>query len=194
VRTISDTVDKPEVQEGSVADEAGNKKEFDALQQQRAGEQNMGEGGVPEQRPIASQQPAPESGVRERLIEAGDQRGGAEPPMDKSAYDRAASKGQAQKAAKESQTPDRLYPGARGYIDNPGAPDHGRAIAVNGVASFASVEDERISAAGGPNQRFAKVAEYECVTRDGRAELMIVSADHVKRTLNEADWGKTPLS
>lgn len=173
-----------------------SKKEFEERQAQLAREQNLPEGGVPEVRPIASQtvdEEAQHSKVFKRLRDAGDDRAGAK-AMPKSAYDKAASKSQKDKAAKEERSVTLLYPGARGWIDNPGQPDHGRAIAVNRVESYASVEDERIAAAGGPASRFAEVATYECQSRDGRAELLLVSAEHIRLdTTGGREWGKTPL-
>lgn len=169
--------------------------EFKEQQARLAAEQNLPEGGVPEVRPIASQTvDDPHSGIFHRLQEAGDDRAGA-PAMPKSAYDKAASAAQKRQAEKESRVVTLLHPGARGWIDNPGEPDHGRAVAVNRVHEYASVEDERIAAAGTPESRFAAVKDYECQSRDGRAELLIVSAEHLKLdTSGGADWGKTSLS
>lgn len=183
---------EPEV----LAEEAKNKKEFEELQAQRAREQNLPEGSVPEQRPIASQTVDDESlhsGVFKKLREAGDDRAGA-PAMPKSAFDKAASDAQRKRAAKDERTVGVLHPGARGWIDNEGAPDHGRAIAVNRVESYASEADEQRAAVGGPNARFAEVATYECVSRDGRSELLIVSAEHIRLdSTGGREWGKTGL-
>lgn len=178
-------------------EEAKNKKEFEAQQAERAREQNLPEGSVPEQRPIASQTVDDEqlhSGVYKKLREAEDDRAGA-PAMPFSAYTKARSKEQMRKAAKESKQVTNHPNGTRAWINNPGEPDHGRAVAVNRVNEYASVEDERIAAAGNPNSRFAEVKSYECTSRDGRAELLIVSAEHLKiDTSGGADWGKTPLT
>ena len=187
------------------SDDEGNKlakKDFEEKQAAEAEVQNLPEGGVPEQRPQAFLQPADQqqSAVFTKLQEAGDDRAGNSglagvgAVHDKSNFDAAASQKNANAAAKESRFPARLYPGARGWIDNPGEPDNGRAIAINGVAEWASVEDERIAAAGSPESRFAVVKSYEAVTRDGRSELMIVSAEHVRPdTTGGNEWGKTPL-
>lgn len=170
------------------------KKEFEQRMEEQRIAQNLPEGAVPEQRPIASQTvDDPHSRVFKELQDAGDDRGGV-PAMDKAAYDRAQSDAQARKAAKESETPDRFYPGARAYIENPGAPDHGRAVAINRVEEFASFQDQALGSSGVPAQmNAAKVKSYECRSRDGRAELLIVDAEHLRRS-EEADWGKTPIS
>jgi hypothetical protein len=185
-------VEAPTGHEGSNAEEAKSKKEFERKQREDAEKQNLPEGGVPERRPIASQTaPDNESDTVKKLREAGDPRGGQVPAMDKAAYDRAGSKEQAKKAAKEERSADRLYPGARGYIDNEGEPDHGRAVAVNRVSSFKEGTNEN---AQGIDTRFQEVEDYECVSRDGRSELLIVSAEHLK-VGDPADpqWGKTPV-
>ncbi len=171
------------------------KKEFEQRMEEQRNAQNLPEGAVPEQRPIASQTvDDPHSEVFKKLQEADDPRGLNQPAMDKAAYDRAQSDTQAKKAAKESETPDRMYPGARCYIENPGAPDHGRAVSVNRVEEFASFQDQALGSSGVPQQmNSAKVKSYECRSRDGRAELLIVDAEHLRRS-EEADWGKTPIS
>src|SRR5436853_7853261 len=111
------------------------KAEFERRMEEARIAQNLPEGAVPEQRPIASQVvDDPHSGVYNALKEAGDPRAGV-PAMDKSAYDRAASEGQARKAAKESRTRTRLYPGARAYIEDPEGSGFRRAVAVNRVVS-----------------------------------------------------------
>lgn len=169
-------------------------RKFEEERAREAQAQNLPEGAVPEQRPIASQQGVTHSGIYEKLKAAGDDRAGA-PAMPKEAFDKAASDAQAKKADKESRHPSRLYAGARAWINNPGSPDHGRAVAVNGVSEFSSVEDERTAAAGTPESRFANVASYECMSRDGRAEHLIVSAQHLRvDTSGGVDWGKTSLS
>ena len=177
-----------------VAGEAKNKKAFEARQAELAASQNLREGAVPEQRPIASQRvDDPHSDVYKKLREAGDARAD-DTPMPFSAYTKAQSDAQAKKAAKESRFETRVYPGARGWIDNPGEPDHQRAVAINRVNEYASVEDELKAASGTEAGRFAEVKSYECMSRDGRAELLIVSAEHLKFDRSGgAEWGKTPI-
>jgi hypothetical protein len=51
------------------------------------------------------------------------------------------------------------------------------------VVDYEDAEQEALAnSAYNANRRFAKVKTYECVTRDGRAELLLVSAEHLKRT------------
>jgi hypothetical protein len=162
------------------------KQEWEAQQARDRTAQNLGdnENAVPESRPQATIDPEPvTSQTQQRLREAESPMADNAPPHGYEEHKRAASDAQAKKAASESFGRERLYPGAHAYIDNEngeGSEHHGRAVAVNAVSEFASVEDERISAAGNPNSRFAEVKSYECRTRDGRAELMIVDADHLR--------------
>lgn len=176
-------------------EKVASQKEFEARMQEQRNAQNLSDpNAVPEQRPIASQVvDDPHSQVYKDLQEAGDPRANNE-PMDLDAYKRAQSPEQAKKAAKQSREVTRLYPGARAYIENPGQPDHGRAVAVNAVHSWADPQSELLAASGTVEGRFAAPAEYECMSRDGRAELMIVSAEHLRVPSNQADWGKTPIS
>jgi hypothetical protein len=177
-------------------DKVAAQKEFDAKMAAERDAQGQGNNPnfVPEQRPIASQTvDDPHSRVYNELKKAGDPRANDE-PMPKSAYDKAASSAQATKAAKESRGEVRLYPGARAFIDNEGSPDHGRAVAVNRVTSWKSDSDELLAAAGTTESRFSQPAEYECFSRDGRAELLIVSADHLRVPTESADWGRTSIS
>jgi hypothetical protein len=172
------------------------KEEFERNMEEARRAQNLPEGAVPEQRPQAFQTPVdPHSRVRNDLVEAEDPRGGALPAMGKSAYDRASSSAQAKKAARESISRVRLYPGARAFIDNEGTPDHGRAVAVNRVAQWGSFEDGMKANSGDPALNdYAAPAVYECTTRDGRSELMLVDAEHLRTPGEAADWGRTAIS
>jgi hypothetical protein len=178
-------------------DEEGDKlkkAEFEANMERERVAQNLPEGGVPEQRPQATISPAPVDGeVRKRLVEAGSPLAQNQEAMPKSAYDKASSKAQIDKAARESLGPERFWPGARAYVENPdgdGSEHHGRAVAINGVAEYADDQQELLAAAGVPGSRFAKVASYQCTTRDGRAENLIVSAEHLRRVATE-NFNKT---
>lgn len=170
--------------------------EWEAKQDQLRREQNLPEGAVPEQRPIASQTvDNPHSRVYNELTAAGDPRGGGQPAMGKEAYDRADSQEQKDKAASESQVRQRLYPGARAYVEDPGAPDHGRAVAINGVATWASFDDQLRGTSGVPAmQDMAIPAEYEVCFRDGRAENSVVAADKLRVPNEQGDWGRTSIS
>jgi hypothetical protein len=168
------------------------KAEFEQRMEEARIAQNLPEGAVPEQRPQAFQTvDDPHSLVYKNLVEEGDPRGGV-PAMDKSAYDRAGSKAQMDKAARESLTRTRLYPGARAYLEDGGLR---RAVAVNRVVSWKSFEDQVRGTSGVPTQHDqAEVAEYEVVTRDGRSEVLIVDADRLETPAEQADWGRTAIS
>lgn len=180
----------------SPAEDAKSKKEFEENQRQLAREQNLPDGAVPEVRPIASQQLTDRDLHSEtflKLRERGDPRGGL-PAMPKAAYDKANSDAQARKAAKESRT-ERLYPGARGYIQyekDDDHPDNNRAVAVVRVASYKDFSNEMLANSGTPEARFAEVDEYECTTRDGRAETLFVKAENLKVAQGD-NWGRTPI-
>jgi hypothetical protein len=176
-------------------DQVAKQREFDARMAELRDAQNLRDpNAVPEQRPIASQTvDDPHSRVYNELKEAGDPRANDE-PMDRAAYQRAASVSQARKAEKESRGVVRLFPGARVYIDQEGHPDHGRAAAVNRVVSWASPEDALMAQLGGTEGNFAQPAEYEIMTRDGRAEMLIKSADHLRPAEGSGvDWNRTTI-
>jgi hypothetical protein len=181
--TMSDSTEKDAAQ-----------AEFEANMDEARRAQNLPEGAVPEQRPIASQTvDDPHSNVYKALVEAGDPRGGA-PAMDKEAYDRAASPAQMRKAAKESTANTRMYPGAKAVIDREGHPDHGRSVAVNGVATWASFEEQMKGTSGIPEQMNAAIpAEYNVKTRDGRSEDLVVEAKYLKIPQNQGDWGRSAI-
>lgn len=195
-------VDKPERADLASDDEGGKlkKAEFDEKLDAERRAQNLPEGAVPEQRPIASQKAShPHSRVYDALVEAGDPRAGnsGDPNVGwkptQEDYERTASAAQARQSDKESLKVVRLYPGARCWVDNPGQPDHGRAVAVNRVQEFEDVANELLAGAGTDQSRNAMVKSYECVSRDGRSEFMIISAEHLRVAPVEAEWGKTPL-
>lgn len=177
-------------------DEEGGKlkkDEFERNMEEARKGQNLPEGAVPEQRPIASQtQDDPHSDLYKRLVEEGDPTAQNQPAMEKSAYDRASSKAQADKAAKESSSNQRMYPGSRCTINK--GPRQGTSVAVNRVVSFVDFENQMRGTSGVPIQNdSAEVAEYEVTTRDGRGELLIVNADDLDRPTNQADWGRSPI-
>lgn len=152
-------------------------------------EQNIPEGGVPERRDLRYRD-TPDSAVVQKLREAGDPRGGQVPAMGYEEYERADSDAQKKKAAEESAGNTRYFAGQRAWIHNPGAPDHGRAIGILRVSEYESELDEiKDRLQGG----MGKAKTYECETRDGRAEKMFVSAEHIRPALHEAEWGKSPL-
>lgn len=151
-------------------------------------QQGLGENAVPEQRDLRYRD-TPDSAIVNKLREAGDTRGGQTPPMDFDAYERANSDAQMKKAEEASRGNLRFFPGARGWVDNPGAPDHGRAVGILGVAEYESVQDELLDKVQGGR---GKAKAYLTESRDGRAEKLTISAEHFRPALNEAEWGKTP--
>lgn len=140
---------------------------------------------VPEDRtkgPIAA--PPITGEVQQRLQDSGSPLASNAPAHGYEEAKRAHSEAQKRKAAKNSLGAERMFPGAYCVIDNPsgdGSEHNGRSVAVNGVNEWESVEEERIAAAGTPSSRFAKVKTYDCSTRDGRAEHLVVSAEHLKK-------------
>lgn len=150
---------------------------------------------TPEQRPQETFNPEPVDGeVQKRLRENESPLADNAPAHGYEEHKRAASEAQARKAERSSMGPERLYPGAHAYINNPdgeGSEHHGRAVAVNRVEEYASVAQEMLANSGyNPNRRFAEVATYECSTRDGRAELLIVSAEHLS-PVSVVDYHRT---
>lgn len=141
---------------------------------------------VPEQRPQATIAPPPVDGeVQKRLREEESPMADNAPPHGYEEHKRAASKAQARKADRNSMGPEIMYPGSYAYINNEdgeGKEHHGRAVAINRVEEYASPEDEALANSGyNPNRRFAKVKTYETRSRDGRAELLIVNAEHLSK-------------
>lgn len=163
-----------------------SKEDWEAQRAQEAFRQNLEPGQVPEQRPQGTIAPPPEKGeVSKKLSAAGSNLAHDAPAHGYEEHKAAHSAANARKAARQSMGPERMYPGAHCYINNPdgeGSEHHGRAVAVNAVSEFASPEDEALSNSGAnPDRRFAKVKAYECSSRDGRAELLIVSAEHLSK-------------
>lgn len=159
-----------------------SKEEWEAQQEALRQQQNVPEGGVPEQRPQHTIAPEPEQGhVAKALSEQGSPMAHDAPAMGYEEHKKAFD--DAQKERKSEKGPERMYPGAHCYINNPkDEAMHGRAVAVNGVSEFASPEDEALANAGyNHDRRYAKVKTYECSSRDGRAELLIVNAEHLTR-------------
>jgi len=156
-------------------DSANGEDDFRKEQLAAAKDQNLqSPNAVPEQRPIASQQVAePESETVQRLREEGELQ---EEPMGQEAYEKADSDSQAKKAAKESRSVP-LAEGQRVKIVD--GPYEGNFGAITGV-QYASVEDERLHAAGTDESRFAEVAEYQVRTRGGRHALVFLEPDQVE--------------
>lgn len=191
----------PDVQGESAQDsnppDAGENQELSAEEkwQQRQDElrlqQGLGPDAVPEQRDIRYNDGVSQSAVHDKLVEAKDPRGGELPAHGFEEHQRADSEAQKKKAAKESEGNARYFNGQKGWVNNPGAPDHGRAIGIVRISEYASPQDEIIDSVQGGR---GKVKTYECVSRDGRSELLFVSAEHFKPALDPSEWGKTPIN
>jgi len=166
------------------------KQAWEDRRNQMRAEQNLPQGAVPEERNHRYDNVGQESAVAQALREAGDARGGQVPAMGFEEYERANSDAQQKKADKDSQGNLVFFNGQRGWVHNPGEPDHGRAIGVVRVSEYESEMDEVLDSV---QRGRGKVKSYECSTRDGRSELLIVSAEHFRPCFNEAEWGKTPL-
>lgn len=165
-------------------DQKQSKKDREDEREEQRIAQNLPEGAVPEKRPQATTHRVEHGQIHDRMVEEHGHALGEEPAMDQDAYDKAESEAQAKKAAKDSLPPERFYPGAHAVIVNPdgdGKEHDGRMVAVNAVHAFESKADELMAASGTPSARFATVDSYEVRTRDGRGEMLIVSADHLKR-------------
>jgi hypothetical protein len=179
-------------------DKFPSQEEWEAERRARASQQGLNpddERSVPEQRPQETIAPPPVDGeVQKKLRDADSPMADNAPPHGYDEYKRAASESQARKAERNSLGPERLYPGAHAYINNPdgeGSEHHGRAVAINAVDEFATPGAEALANAGyNANRRFAEVATYECRSRDGRAELLIVSAEHLN-PVSVNDFHKT---
>jgi hypothetical protein len=178
---VSETVEKPE----EAVDTEGSKKEFEERQRAVAESQGLGEGAVPEQRPqaLTVSDDSPHSELTQKLIDANDpnvpdQNG----PMDKAAYERAASKEQAKKAAKDSR-PEGIHVGALLTVVGPDdSPWVGQHFSVNRVVSDRSPEDSLLRATGSPEQLYIVPQEVEatCVRGDRDGERIILNLDDVE--------------
>lgn len=165
------------------------KEEWEADQERRRVEQGLPEGAVPENRDLRYNN-TPDSAVVKALREAGDPRGGQTPAHGFEEYERAHSDAQIKKAAKESEGNGRYFAGQRGWINNPGEPDHGRAVGILAVSEYETDMDEVLDKVQGGR---GKAKSYFTESRDGRAEKLTISAEHFLPCYEQAEWGKTPL-
>jgi hypothetical protein len=176
---VSDTT-SPE----SPVDLDQSKKDFDESQASLAEAQNVsGEGAVPEQRPQASQQfdGPPHSELTQKLIDAGDPNvPNQDGPMDKAAYDRAASDSQAKKAAKASVA-EGIHVGNVIRVVDEDSPHNGRVFAVTRVTEDPNRDATVLRASGSPEQLYITPNEVEArAIRDERdGELILLRLDEV---------------
>lgn len=175
--------------EEKTSKKSSEEEDWKADMERRRVEQGLPEGAVPENRDLRYRD-TPDSAVVQALRDAGDPRGGQVPAMEYDAYERANSDAQKKKAAKASEGNLRFFSGQRGWVNNPGAPDHGRAVGILNVSEYESDMDEVLDRTQGGR---GKAKSYFCESRDGRAEKLTISAEHFLPCYNEAEWGKTPL-
>jgi hypothetical protein len=156
-------------------------EEFREEQRRIAASQGQtAENAVPEQRPIASQVPSlPESDVQQALAEEG-----ANDPMPKSAYDRAASKEQAKKAEKAGKS-ESTRSGQRIKITS--GPYAGSFAAVLEV-NYKNFEEEQKARSGNPGLAlYAEVDHVVARTRGGRHDLVSLKPDEYEH-VEERDY------
>lgn len=177
------------VEESTQPKEPTPEEKWQARQDRLRTEQGLGPDAVPEDRELRYRDP-PDSKIVEALREAGDQRGGQVPAMGFEEYERANSDAQKKKAAEASKGNLRFFAGQRGWVNNPGAPDHGRAVGILSVSEYESVQDELLDKIQGGR---GKAKAYFTESRDGRAEKLTISAEHFLPCWEQAEWGKTPL-
>lgn len=152
-----------------------DEEEFREQQKQQAAAQNLTqENAVPEQRPQAFlEPPAPHSELTQKLIDEGVINND---PMPASAFEKAASQEQMDKAAEESRVP-QIHPGLVVRVTK--GPHEGRIVAVTRITEYESTEDLALVTAGVPEARFVKPAEIEGRARgdDRDGEVLILNVD-----------------
>lgn len=160
-----------------------SREEWEADQARLRHEQGLSEGQTPEQRPQAFAHGNPPDGEVQKRLRAEGSNLADNAGQDRDAY--AEAKAAAQPKTKTERGAEQFYPGTHAYINNPdgvGKEHHGRAVAVNRVVEYANVAQEALANSGyNHDRRYAKVKTYEVSTRDGRAEMLIVNAEHLSR-------------
>ena len=145
-------------------------EEFDAERDLEAQRQGLPPGSQPEQRPQASISPAPVKSETTKKLEAANSPLVNQERMPAEAFELA------QKRAEDPDYKDKVapeaefYPGTTAYIHNPkgkGSEHHGRAVAVN-LAINRDPDNNNLP------------REYECMSRDGRAEKLYVKHEHLR--------------
>lgn len=165
-----------------MADEAAVKdkrteKEFTQDRQAKAAEQGLtGEHAVPEQRPIASQEPNPANAVSDLTKRLQDEGEISNEAMGKEAYDRASSDTQMKQAAEESMF-EALKAGDVAKVTK--GPHRDRVVAITRVVSYRNTKDLAIQNSGRPEANFVHPAEVEGRSRgDERdGEVLILDVD-----------------
>jgi hypothetical protein len=174
------------------SDEDDSDEDPEAERAARAAAQNLPPGSVPEQRPQASQQTDPsdaESDLTKRLRKAGHPSVAPSEPMPQSAYDRASSQAQRDKASEESFT-EQIMMG--NIAESTKGPHKGRIFAITRILSFADVGSLVTRLAGDPQQLYSVPKEVEGTAigdeRDGERLILNVEDDGLVKQ-NEAVRG-----
>lgn len=167
--------DSPVVEEGRKPQVSDT--EFDEARRAKAAEQNLSsEDAVPEQRPIASQEPNPVNAVSDLTRKLTDMGEINNKPMGKEAYDRAASQAQMDKAAEASMF-EALKAGDVVLVTK--GPHEGRRVAITRVVSYRDVGDLAIQTSGRPEANYVQPKELEGRARgdDRDGEMLILDVD-----------------
>lgn len=148
-------------------------------------QQGLNEGQVPEQRPQAFlRNEGSKSELSKRIEESLPDQG----PMDHSAYERASSDAQIDKAA-ESELQEGLMVGAAVEVVDEDSPHVGRVFAIVNVLGR-NVKDTILNASGSPEQRMQQPSEMEgrAVGGEREGELVVLSAEQVKKIPEGQIW------
>lgn len=163
-----------------VAEDSSSEDEFQERMAAKAAEQNLGEGAVPEQRPqaFATDAGPPHSELTQKLIDAGEVN---VEPMGKEAYDKADSKSQARKAARNSFS-EGFLPGDVAKCANEDSPHFGRVFAVTRVLGHRGVDEGIRSAQGDPTQLWDTPIELEgrAIGDERDGELLVLNVDELQ--------------
>lgn len=158
-------------------DQRSEEDQFRDDQQAKAAEQNLsGDDAVPEERPIAPQEPNPANEVSDLTKHLQEEGVINTEPMGKEAYDRADSDSQRSKAEG-----DEVYEALKvaDVVRVTKGPHEGRIAAVTRVVSWRDTEDLAIKTSGRPEANFVQPKELECHARgdmrDG--EILILDVD-----------------
>lgn len=162
------------------------KEAWEAEQARLRQEQGLSEGQVPERRPQAFTVPADNTGeVQKRMRAEGSPMADNAPAHGFEEHEKSRKSAEREDGGAGEQLQEIMYPGTHAYINNQdgeGKEHHGRAVAINRVNEYESPAQNLLAnSAYDHNRRYAKVKSYEVSTRDGRAELLIVSAEHLTK-------------
>lgn len=154
--------------------------------------QNLSGDAVPEVRPQAflRNEGPTESELTRKLREAGDPSVAAGEPMDKAAFDKAASKGQQKKAAESSKSEGIMV--GNGVRSTKG-PHEGRIFAVTRIVSHGNVADMIRTATGNPEQLYntPKEVEVRAIGDERDGELLVLDVEDTGLVKLGEDWRGT---